>query len=1227
MSDIEATVEVEEETKKSLLEQNPNGFVHLHLHTQYSLLDGAIRISDLFDRTKELGMPAVAMTDHGNMFGAIDFYTSAKDAGVKPIIGCEVYITPGSRFDRSSAGRSRNVATQDGEEANHKIHHLVLLCKDHKGYQNLCKIVSQAYLEGFYYKPRADYDLLRKYSEGLIATSACLGGEVGNNFLNDQDDRAVKAILKLKDIFKDDFYLEIMENKLPEQDYVNKKVISYAREHNIQLVATNDCHYLTKEDSTAQEVLLCIQTGKTLADENRMKMSTDEFYFKSPEEMRERFHYAPDACDNTLIIAEKCNIEINWTDDEGRTKYLLPEFEIDTGETADEYFRRVSNEGLESRFEGPHFTKLVKQDNWETELRPQYYERLNKELDLIIQMGFPGYFLIVADFIQWSKDNDIPVGPGRGSGAGSIVAYALLITNIDPLPFNLLFERFINPERISMPDFDVDFCQQGRGQVIDYVTQKYGSEKVSQIITFGTLSAKAVIRDVCRVFDIPYSEADMLAKLIPDELGIKLGKAIEMEPKIQELIETDPKVRQIFKISQRLEGNFRHAGIHAAGVIITDDPIVNYSPVSKGKEDEQVCQYDKNFSELIGLVKFDFLGLKTLTVIKYASNFIKRDKDSNFDIEEIDLEDKNVYDFISEGDTVGVFQLESSGMIDLCKRIMPGTLDDITAINALYRPGPLESGMVDDFIEIKHGRKEMKFPFDELEPVLKDTYGVIVYQEQVMNIARIVAGYTLGMADMLRRAMGKKKVKEMEKHREIFLEGAKERNFDVQIAADLYELMANFAAYGFNKSHAVAYALIAYQTAFLKKYYPAQFFAGLLSTELSNTDKITAYINDAKRFDIEVLPPDVNESLWLFNVVDKNIRFGMGAVKNVGEGAVEELIRERTENGPYEGFINFCERINYKSINKRMIESLIKVGAFDSCEDMNRKTMLEYMEIIVIYGQKRQNEKEMGQDSLFDIFDGDDEISKDPKDSLGIEAVPEFSEKEKLMYESQLMGIYVSGHPMDSYANVMEQLSSMCIANVQDIVGKAPSNNASEGYGRRDSGNKRDLTLSGMISSNKVIMTKKGDKMSFAMLEDLTGKIECIIFPKVFTEYEEMLSSDEPIIIDGYTNLDEEPRKFFPNKIQELKGQTEERVSAVRISIKVDETSSLQINNFKQAVLSYRGSIPVHLIVVHPHGKARVSLGGEFLINPTPQFAAKINDIFRTNCVQFIVDGKLETAI
>jgi len=1201
-------------------QSNPDSFVHLHLHTQYSLLDGAIRLNDLFKRAKELEMPAIACTDHGNMFGGIDFYTRAISAGIKPILGSEIYFTPGTRHDRRPPKNLKTLDSQDEVEGKHQIHHLILLCQNITGYRNLCKLLSKAYQEGFYYKPRADVELLKEFSEGLIATTACLKGEVGYNLFTNQDEKAYQAAMKFREIYKDNFYLEIQENGIPEQVDVNKKIIAFAKEHSIPLVATNDCHYLTREDAAAQEVLMCVQTGKTFEDEKRMKLSTTEFYLKSPKEMREAFHYVSEACDNTLKIADKCNLEIKWQDDKGKQIYLLPKFEIKTQETEEEFFARLSHEGLEEKFEGPHFTHLKLKPNWETEIKPQYIDRLNLEVKLISQMGFTGYFLIVSDFIIWAKSQGIPVGPGRGSGAGSLVAYALKITNVDPIPFNLLFERFINPERITMPDFDIDFCQDRRQEVIDYVTKKYGEDKVAQIITFGTLSAKAVLRDVSRVFALPYSEADALAKLVPEELGIELQDAIDKEPKLKELEDNDPKIKRILQISKRLEGLNRHAGIHAAGVIITNEPLVNYCPLFRGAKGEQVVQFDKDFSEKIGLVKFDFLGLKTLTVISNASKLIQRDLKPDFDIECIDYTDKKVFDLISDGQTVGVFQLESSGMQDLCKRIKPDSVDDITAINALYRPGPMGSGMHLEFAEIKHGQKPEQYMFEELKPVLKDTYGIIVYQEQVMNIARVVAGYSLGQADMLRRAMGKKKADEMAKHKQIFIQGATEKGFDPVKSEQLFDLMEKFAEYGFNKSHAVAYSLISFQTAHLKKYYPAQFFAALLGTEINNKDKITAYIHEAKDFGIEILPPDINESLWLFNVIGSTIRFGLGAIKGVGEAAVENIVEERTKNGPFKGFVDFCERVNLKAVNKRVMESLIKVGVFDRCEKFNRKTLLENLEFITTFAEKKQEEKLMGQTSLFDMG-GTQESSEE---QLHIAESQEFDEKQKLSLEAELLGIYVSGHPLFRFKDIMHKLTSMSLYDLHELPVVAKPEGYNPRMGDEHDPTKRSVVIAGMVSESKVILTKKGDKMAFVTFEDLTSKIECLFFPKVFAEFQSFLEMGEPLIMQGYVNLSEDPKKFIPNKVSLLKDESDERVTSVRVNIPLVKLNQYSLSQVKQILLSYRGSIPIHFIFETENGKARMPLDDQFLVSPSPQMAAKLNEVLHSNSVSFIIDGKVE---
>jgi len=1189
-------------------------FVHLHVHSEYSLLDSTIGVDKLIKKAVSQGQNSIALTDNGNMFGAIEFFVKAKKAGIKPILGAVIYLTLDSISSREDPKSRSNLKFQDELEAKYGIFQLVLLCKDNTGYENLCKIISTAYLEGLHYKPRIDFEILNNHHLGLIALSAGLKGPGGNNFFAGEYEKGEKALLKLKEIFKDDFYIEIQNHFLKEEE-IYSKLVDFGKKHDIPLVATNDVHYLNKEDSLAQDVLMCVGSKKVFYDSERIKYDSNEFYLKSSKEMIELFENYPEAIENTLKISEKCNVNLVWHDEKGNQIYHLPDFKIDTGETQEEYFKRLTLEGLEDRFKGPHFNKIIQEPNWESEIRPGYIARANEELDMISNMGFAGYFLIVAEFIQWSKKRDIPVGPGRGSGAGSIVAYALQITNINPIPYNLLFERFINPERISMPDFDIDFCQLRRGEVIDHVTEMYGKERVGQIVTFGKLQAKAAIRDVSRVFGLPYSEADMLSKLVPEELGITLSEAIKAEPKFGELQDTDPKIKQIIDVSLGVEGLNRHASIHAAGVIITSDPLVKYCPIFVGAKGEQVIQFDKNWSEEIGLVKFDFLGLKTLTVISLASEHIRKGGTKDFNIENIDLEDENVFDFISEGETIGVFQLESSGMIDLCKRIKPDSIEDITAINALYRPGPMESGMVDNFVDIKNGQKQVQYPFPELAPVLQDTLGVIVYQEQVMNIARLVAGYSLGQADMLRRAMGKKKEEEMNRHREIFRKGAVEKGFDEKKAVDLFEQMAQFAKYGFNKSHAVAYAFIAYQTAFLKYYYPTCFYAGLLSTELNNTDKITTYIYDAKKRGCEILPPDINESIYLFNVVDEKLRFALGAIKNVGGPAVAEITREREENGPYKSFLNFCERVDLRSVNRRSLESLIKVGCFDKYEKLNRKTMLENLDLFMSHGQKTAADRNMGQGNLFDLTEDALKATDtlDIKKLLGIKVVPEFESKEKLDFERTLVGIYFSGHPLDGLDDLIEQVSSMPVEEIQNVKeDKKKSTNWRESRGK-------EFTLVGLLMPGRKLLTKKGDKMCMATLEDKSGKIECVVFPKTYAEYENLFMREELVVMEGNVNYAENPKKFFPNKIRKLSEVSEERVSAVYVTTGIENLVPDRLKGLKDSILAHPGTKPLILFFQGEEGQARMSLGKDYLVSPSPQLSMKINDVFKTNSVKLII--------
>ncbi|PLX91472.1 MAG: DNA polymerase III subunit alpha, partial [Desulfuromonas sp.] len=845
-------------------------FVHLHLHSQYSLLDGAIKIDDLVKRGREYKMPALAVTDHGNMFGAIEFYQKASSAGIKPIIGCEVYVAPGARFDKGNARGSSDAS-----------YHLVLLCQNITGYRNLCHLISAAYREGFYYKPRIDWELLKERHHGLIALTACLGGEIPTLLGMNRQDEALARVKQMSEIFDDNrLFLELQENHLPEQEPVNRGLIELHNELGLPLVATNDCHYLTREDAYAHEVLLCIQTGKTMDDPNRMRFSNNEFYVKTPDEMSALFAHVPEAIDNTVAIAERCNLELDFK------TYHFPQYEKPAEKSLDDVLEEQSREGLDQRLVEIRRVRTVAEDE-----EKEYRERLEIELACIRQMGFPGYFLIVADFINWAKDHNIPVGPGRGSAAGSLVAFAIRITDIDPMPYNLLFERFLNPERISMPDIDVDFCIYGREDVIEYVRQKYGEGNVAQIITFGTMAAKGVIRDVGRALSMPYGEVDKISKLVPGTLGITLKEALQQEPKLKELVEKDPKVKSLYPIALALEGLTRHASTHAAGVVVTPKPLPEYLPLyTDPKSGGQVTQFAMSYVEKIGLVKFDFLGLKTLTVIDNAVRLIREGKSPDFDLTLVGDDDEETYKLLGAGETTGVFQLESSGMKELLIKLKPSCFEDIIAVCALYRPGPLGSGMVDDFILRKHGKKAITYDFPQLEPILKDTYGVIVYQEQVMLIAQVLANYSLGGADLLRRAMGKKKPEEMAKQKDLFLAGSKENKLDLKKAEGVFDLMEKFAAYGFNKSHSAAYALVAYHTAYLKTHYPVEFMAALLTEDMENTDKVIKNISEVRSMGIEVLPPDINASDRSFTVHERSIRFGLGAVKGVGAAALDSIL-------------------------------------------------------------------------------------------------------------------------------------------------------------------------------------------------------------------------------------------------------------------------------------------------------------------------------------------------
>jgi DNA polymerase-3 subunit alpha len=1149
-------------------------FVHLHLHSQYSLLDGAIRLEDLVKKAKEFNMPAVAVTDHGCMFGAIEFYTKCKDAGIKPIIGAELYIAPGSRSQKDSGA--------DGVSN----FHLLLLCMNMQGYKNLSYLSSAGFKDGFYYKPRIDKEILAKHSEGLIAMSACLKGEVAWLCGRGRMEEAAAAARWYADIFPDRYYLEIQENTLPEQDAVNKKLVQLAEELNLPLVATNDCHYLNKEDARAHEVLLCIQTGTTMNDAKRMQFSASEFYVKSPEEMKAAFHYAPEALANTLAIAEQCTVEFDFK------TYHFPKIDQVGEKSLDEMLEAEARQGLDARF----VAIRTKKPTFSSADEDAYRARLQLELDCIKQMGFPGYFLIVADFINWAKNQGIPVGPGRGSAAGSLVAYAIRITDIDPIPYNLLFERFLNPERISMPDIDVDFCTDRREEVIQYVTEKYGRDKVCQIITFGTMAARGVIRDVGRALDMSYGDVDRIAKLIPEVLGITLNKALEQEPKLKELAAADKKVKELLEIALRLEGLARHASTHAAGVVVAPDMLEEFCPIYKDQKTGLInTQYSMKYVEKIGLVKFDFLGLKNLTVIDNAVKLIRAGKDPDFDITTLTDDDQASYQLISEGNTTGVFQLESSGMREMLRELKPSCFEDVIAAVALYRPGPLNSGMVKDFIERKHGRKKVVYDLPQLEPILKDTYGVIVYQEQVMQIARTLAGYSLGGADLLRRAMGKKDASVMAKEKVPFLDGAKAQGIDLKKAEAIFDLMAMFAEYGFNKSHSAAYALIAYQTAYLKAHYPVEFMAALLTEDMGNTDKIVKNINDCREMGIEVLPPDINESGLSFRVIDTSIRFGFGAIKNVGESAILSILEARRAE-PFIDIFNFCERVDLRKVNKRVMESLVKCGAFDST-GARRSALFAVLEEAAAIGQRIQDERDSAQVSLF----GTAEIIKNNGNGHGnLPDIKEWDEKMRLAFEKECLGFYITGHPLGRYEAEMKRFSSHDTASLGELTDKA------------------EARLCGVVVALKEFITKKGERMGFVTIEDLVGSVEVVVLPNIFQTVAEFLKSDEPLLVAGSFERGEKTNKIIASSIQPLSAVNERETNAVNVRLNSAEFDSARLQSLKEIMLRHHGSCQARLEIVLPDlCTAVVRLPKECSVAPTEGLSVEVENLLGYNAVSF----------
>ena len=1164
-------------------------FVHLHLHTEYSLLDGAIGIDRLIKKAVELKMPAVAVTDHGNLFSALDFYQKATKAGIKPIIGCEIYVAPGSRFEKTAPAGQNDEAS----------YHLILLARNKHGYKNLLKLVTAAYLEGFYYKPRIDKELLAKLNEGLIGLSACLGGEIPSLLLQHRYEDAKKTALQYQSMFgKENFFLELQDNGIHDQEVVNGELIKLSKDAGIPVVATNDCHYLDMADHKAHDALLCIQTGKIVKDANRLKFPSETFYIKTPEEMKKAFSHIPESITNTIKIAERCNLELEFG------KFHLPHFSVPDGYTKESYMAELARKGLEERFKE---IKAVRGSNSLDEIK--YRERLEFEIKMIDKMRFAGYMLIVSDFIKFAKEHGIPVGPGRGSAAGSLVAYSLKITDLDPIPYNLLFERFLNPDRISMPDIDVDFCVDRRDEVIKYVTEKYGQDHVTQIITYGTMLAKGVIRDVGRVLDIPYADCDKLAKLVPNKLNITLKEAMEQEPRIREITKQDARMAELMDIALNLEGQVRHASKHAAGVVISEEPLTEYLPLFKTPKDEITTQYDMNAVEKIGLVKFDFLGLRNLTVIRKAEELINQRlqkapvvQTDSFSVIRIPLDDTLTFELLSRGENQGIFQLESSGMRDIILKMKPQTFEDLIALVALYRPGPLGSGMVDDFIKRKKSSTKISYELPQLEPILKDTYGVIVYQEQVMQIASVLAGYSLGEADLLRRAMGKKKPEEMAQQKERFMRGAAGEKIPKTKAEKIFDLMAKFAEYGFNKSHSAAYALISYQTAYLKAHYPVEYMAALLSSEVQDTDKIVRYIYEARQMGIAILPPDVNESRWDFTVVEAHdrdniepgstigaIRFGLAAIKNVGISAIEAMIEARESKGNFTSFADFCKKVDQRRVNRRVLEALIKCGALDSTGS-RRSQLMDAIDMMMDQATRHQEQESVGQVSIFDSID----TSADPP----LRDIPEWKENELLAYEKESMGFYVSGHPLAAYQEDMKRYATSTTETLEQVA------------------DGKDVTICGIMAGLKLKMTKKGDRMAILSLEDLFGTVEVIVFPDLYKTAQTLFLTDTPLIVAGQLDKREQGIQIKAVRIHLFTDV--KKKGTKRMDIKLNSTGLTQddLLKVKDILLQYKGDIPVYLRLQNPTRKeSLISLGRDIRVTPNEKLINAIESILGADTV------------